>query len=99
MPFMTPEVVKGCYVIEDEYGEGSVYPISLNAPILGETCEYSDFLGPVVSAEIMKDKYIGRYHAKGYMDSTCWSGPYDSEEECLKGINNLFGDCDEENDE
>jgi hypothetical protein len=92
MPFMKPDTVKGCYQVENKYGESSVYPADLGSPILGQRSDYADFTGVVMRAEYYPDKWIGRYSAPGYLDATIWSGPYDSQEECLSDINDLYGD-------
>ena len=36
--------------------------------------------------------WFGRLSAPGYLDSTDWSGPFDSEEEAYTFLNEIYGD-------
>lgn len=44
--------------------------------------------------------YYGRLSAPGYLDCTDWTGPFNSPEEALEGLYDLYGDDlpDDEND-
>lgn len=50
-----------------------------------------------VNLELVRG-WFGRLSAPGYMDCTDWSGPFDSEEEALESIKELYGDDEDESD-
>lgn len=42
----------------------------------------------------VKEGWYARFNASGYLDSTDWTGPYDTEEEATREFCNLHGICE-----
>lgn len=43
-------------------------------------------------SDMPKPEWYSRLSAPGYMDCTEWQGPYDTEEEALEGLYEVFGE-------
>ena len=88
---MQPEVSQGAFIIDHANGERSVIPL-----------EYADDVhvtGPIHETdetERRPEAYVARLSAPGYMDATDWTGPFDTEEQALVALREMYGDDDNE---
>lgn len=90
--FMKPEAIFGKFIIVETTNGTEIYPEG----ILSE----DDIKDIILTQNICEDNtldyetvegWFGRLSASGYMDCTEWSGPYQSEEEALRSIEELYG--------
>lgn len=89
--FMQPETVYGTfYALIVDSNDAEMIPEDILWVTLRELVETS------VSIEIVKwTGWFGRMSAPGYTDCTEWGGPYETQEEALNELSELYGDDDE----
>lgn len=83
--FMRPNIVQGKFdFFQDEWGTTQIMP-SEYAGDEPDSWEHYDTI----------DAFFARLSAPGYLDSTDWMGPFDSEHEALIELFDLYGSFDE----
>jgi hypothetical protein len=91
MAFMVPDYYHGVfYEVEDKHGEGHLVP----GDLVGKRPTVRDFDDYVESGETRSfEKVRGwfvRLSAPGYMDATDWSGPFKTEAEARKHVEDFW---------
>jgi len=86
MSTMKPETVYGDWIVIDgDYGV-SVYP----GEYFDEIEAKADYGGRVYECETITG-WAARLSMPGFIDSTDWQGPYDSENAALQDVETIYG--------
>lgn len=96
MSFMQKQIVHGKFV-EVESSDGSTF----------QPIEYFDASEITMTLNDDQDQvtltlhvgFFGRMSAPGYLDCTDWSGPFETEEECMSELVDMYGDEEEDEED
>ena len=95
--FMQPETMYGLwYIMETKYKGTCCFP--------AEYFSKEELLKQAANGVTLEDieekvGWCSRLQAPGYLDTTEWDGPYDTEEEALEELKSLYWDDDDEEEE